>query len=106
MAAMTGQYDLIIWETNGGAMDPSSTISNVGSMADPVLGQLTGFGGITYELMTELDTTPSAERVQEIYSTILNTMSDECLLIPLVYKNETTAWNTNKVADYSYYYDP
>ncbi len=106
MAAMTGQFDLIIWETNGGAMDPSSTVSNVGSMADPVLGQLTGFGGITYELMAELDTTPSVERVQEIYSTILNTMADECLVIPLVYKNETTAWNTNKIADYSYYYDP
>ncbi|MBR3555393.1 MAG: peptide ABC transporter substrate-binding protein [Oscillospiraceae bacterium] len=106
MAAMTGSYDLIYWETNGGAMDPSSTVSNIGSMADPVLGKLTGFGSITNELIAELDTTPSAERVQEIYATILTSIADEALVIPLVYKNETAAWNSSVIADYTFYYDP
>lgn len=106
MAAMSGSYDLIYWETNGGAMDPSSTVSNIGTMADPVLGQLTGFGGITPELMTELDTTASTERVQEIYKTILQSVADEALLIPLAYKNETSVWNADVIADYTYYYDP
>ncbi len=106
MAAMTGSYDMIYWETNGGAMDPSSTFSNIGTMADPILGQLTGFGGITHELMAELDTTPSTERVQEIYETILTSIADEVLLIPLVNKNETAVWNADVIADYSYYYDP
>ncbi len=106
MAAMSGSYDLIYWETNGGAMDPSSTVSNIGTMADPILGQFTGFGAITPELMAELDTTPSGERVQEIYETILQSVADEVLLIPLVYKNETSVWNTDVIADYSYYYDP
>lgn len=105
MAAMTGSYDLIYWETNGGAMDPSSTVSNIGSMADPVLGQLPGFGSITYELIGELDTTPSRERVQEIYQTILTSIADEALVIPLVYKNETAVWNGDVIADYDYYYD-
>ncbi len=106
MAAMTGSYDLIYWETNGGAMDPSSTVSNIGSMADPVLGQLVGFGGITRELMSELDTASDDERVQEIYTTILESVADESLLIPLVYKNETAVWNEDVIADYTYYYDP
>ena len=106
MAAMSGSYDLIYWETNGGAMDPSSTVSNIGSMADPVLGQLTGFGGITPELMQELDTTPHSDRVQEIYATILKSVADEALLIPLVFKNETSVWNADVIADYTYYYDP
>jgi nickel transport system substrate-binding protein len=105
MAAMTGSYDLIYWETNGGAMDPSSTVSNIGSMADPVLGQLPGFGSITNELIGELDTTPSLERVPEIYRTILTSIADEALVIPLVYKNETAVWNGNVIADYDYYYD-
>ncbi len=106
MAAMSGSYDLIYWETNGGAMDPSSTVSNIGTMADPILGQLTGFGGITPELMAELDSTASNERVQEIYKTILQSVADEALLIPLVYKNETAVWNSDVIADYTYYYDP
>ncbi len=106
MAAMTGNYDLIYWETNGGAMDPSSTVSNIGSVADPVLGQLTGFGGITGELIAELDSTASSERVQEIYNTILTGIADEALVIPLIYKNETSAWNKDVIVDYSYYYDP
>ncbi len=106
MAAMTGSYDLIYWETNGGAMDPSSTVSNIGSVADPVLGQLPGFGAISYELMAELDTTASTERVQEIYEMILTGIADEALLIPLAYKNETAVWNPSVIADYSYYYDP
>ncbi len=106
MAAMTGNYDLIYWETNGGAMDPSSTVSNIGSMADPVLGKLTGFGQITNELIGELDTTPSEARVQEIYETILTSIADEALVIPLVYKNETAVWNGDVIADYTYYYDP
>ncbi|MCR5089076.1 MAG: peptide ABC transporter substrate-binding protein [Oscillospiraceae bacterium] len=105
MAAMTGSYDLIYWETNGGTMDPSSTVSNIGSMADPILGQLPGFGNISYELMGELDTTASEERVQEIYETILQSVADEALLIPLVYKNETAVWNSDVIADYTYYYD-
>jgi len=106
MAAMTGSFDLIYWETNGGAMDPSSTVSNIGSMADPVLGKLTGFGNITNELIAELDTTPSQARVQEIYATILTGIADEALVIPLVYKNETAVWNSDAVADYTFYYDP
>ncbi len=106
MTAMTGGYDMIYWETNGGAMDPSSTVSNIGTMADPVLGQLTGFGGITPELMAELDTTPDISRVQEIYTTILQTLADEALTIPLVYKNETSAWNADVIEGYTYYYDP
>ena len=106
MAAMTGSYDLIYWETNGGAMDPSSTVSNIGSVADPVLGKLTGFGNITNELIAELDTTPSETRVQEIYETILTSIADEALVIPLVYKNETAVWNSDVIADYTFYYDP
>jgi len=105
MAAMTGSYDLIYWETNGGAMDPSSTVSNIGSMADPVLGQLPGFGSIANELIAELDTTPSDARVREIYRTILTSIADEALVIPLVYVNETAVWNSDVIADYVYYYD-
>ncbi len=106
MAGMTGSYDLIYWKTNGGTMDPASTISNIGTMADPVLGQFTGFGGITNELITELDTTSSSERVKEIYDAILKNVADEALLIPLVYENEMAAWNSDVIADYTYYYDP
>lgn len=106
MAAMSGSYDLIYWETNGGAMDPSSTVSNIGSAADPILGKLAGFGRITNELIAELDTTPDEGRVQEIYETILTDIADEVLVIPLVYKNETAVWNTDIIADYEFYYDP
>jgi len=105
MAAMTGSYDLIYWQTNGGAMDPSSTVSNIGSMADPVLGQLPGFGGITPEMMTELDTTASEERVQEIYADILKGISDDCLVIPIAYMNDFCAWNPDKIEGYEYDYD-
>ncbi len=105
MAAMTGNYDLIFWESNGGEMDPSSTTSNIGSMADPVLGKLPGFGSISYELIAELDTTPSTERVQEIYKIILGSIADEALVIPVSYKNEVCVWDSDVIAGYDYYYD-
>ena len=43
MAGVTGSYDLIFWEPNPGAMDPTSTVSNICSAADPVLGLIGGF---------------------------------------------------------------
>ncbi len=105
MAAMSGNYDLIFWQTNGGAMDPSSTVSNICSMADPVLGLLGGYGSISPELIAELDTTPDNARVAEIYETLLTDISEEALVIPLTYQNDISAWNPEEIAGYTYYYD-
>lgn len=105
MAGMTGDYDLIYWTTNGGAMDPSSTVSNICSVADPVLGLLGGFGRITPELIAELDSTPDSSRVEEIYKELLTDISEEALIIPIVHQNEIAAWNPDKIEGYEHYYD-
>ena len=34
-----------------------------------------------------------------------DSIADEALVIPLVYKNETAVWNGDVIADYDYYYD-
>ena len=57
-------------------------------------------------VLSGVSTTASSERVQEIYETILKSIADEILLIPLVFKNETSVWNADVIADYTYYYDP
>ena len=105
MAGMTGDYDLIYWKTNGGAMDPSSTVSNICSMADPVLGLLGGFGRITPELIAELDSTSDSSRVEEIYKELLTDISEEALVIPIVHQNEMAVWNPDKIEGYEHYYD-
>ncbi len=104
-AALGGDYDLIIWKSNGGAYDPSSTIGNIASAADPIMNLMIGHGDISYELMAELDTAASSERVAEIYETILTTISGDSLLLPLVYSKQISAWNADKIKSYTHPYD-
>ena len=105
MAGVTGSYDLIFWESNPGVMDPTSTVSNICTAADPVLGLLGGFGRITPELIAELDSTSDRTRVEEIYKELLTDISEEALVIPIVYINETAVWNPDKIESYEHYYD-
>lgn len=105
MAGVTGSYDLIFWESNPGVMDPTSTVSNICTAADPVLGLLGGFGRITPELIAELDSTSDRTRVEEIYKELLTDISEEALVIPIVYINETAIWNPDKIESYEHYYD-
>ena len=105
MAGVTGSYDLIFWESNPGVMDLTSTVSNICTAADPVLGLLGGFGRITPELIAELDSTSDRTRVEEIYKELLTDISEEALVIPIVYINETAVWNPDKIESYEHYYD-
>ncbi len=102
---MAGTYNLALWKTTGGAYDPSTVITNINpnSSADPVFAQYAPFIG--QELLTEVDSTADLARVEEIYKTVLTTIADENLAVPLSFTHETFAYNADKVAGYTYGYD-
>ncbi|MBQ8688179.1 MAG: peptide ABC transporter substrate-binding protein [Ruminococcus sp.] len=102
---MAGTYNLALWKTTGGAYDPSTVITNMNpnNSADPVMAQYAPFIG--QELLTEVDSTADLARVEEIYKTVLTTIADENLAVPLSFTHETFAYNAEKVAGYTYGYD-
>ena len=67
--------------------------------------QFAGFFEGGNALILELDSTPDEERVQEIYSEILNTIADEALVVPISYTKEFAAWNSDVIENYTFYPD-
>ena len=102
-----GDYEITIYQTYGGSFDPSAIVTNMNPDAstDPVAMQFAAFFEGGKDLITELDSTPDEERVQEIYDEILNTIADEALVVPLSYTREFGAWNSDVIENYTFYPD-
>lgn len=106
-AMTSGNYEITIYQSYGGAYDPSSMMTNMNSetSTDPVAMQFSSFLPGGNNLIAELDSTPSEERVNEIYHEILTTIADQCLLVPVSYTREFSAWNSEKIDSYTFYPD-
>ena len=102
-----GDYEITIYQTYGGTFDPSAIVTNMNpdTSTDPVAMQFAGFFEGGNALILELDSTPDEERVQEIYSEILNTIADEALVVPISYTKEFAAWNSDVIENYTFYPD-
>lgn len=102
-----GEYEITIYQTYGGAFDPSAIVTNMNpdTSTDPVAMQFTAFFEGGKDLILELDSTPDEERVREIYSEILNTIADEALVVPISYTKEFGAWDSSVIEDYTFYPD-
>ena len=101
----SGDYDFNLYQTYGGAYDPSTLMTNMNSdvSQDPGLLMISSFLEGGNALILELDSTSDLERVQEIYAEVLGTIADQALLVPVSYTREYAAWDSNIIAGYDFY---
>lgn len=106
-AVLSNEYEITIYQTYGGAFDPSAIVTNMNPDAstDPVVLQFADFFEGGKELLLELDSTQDEARVQEIYQEILGTIADESLLVPFSYTKEFAVWNSSKIESYDFHAD-
>jgi len=102
-----GQYGLTIFKTQGGYYDPTSVISNIdpnGTM-DPIISQICAYLPGEAELISEVNAATDETRIQEIYTTILTAMAENCLTTPIYYTHQVALYN-DIIADYEFPGDP
>ncbi len=106
-AMTSGDYTLTLYQTYGGAYDPSTVMTNMNpeTSTDPIAMQFAAFFPEGSTLLTELNSSSDEVRIQEIYTEILTTVADQCLLVPLTYTREFAAWNNSKIESYAFYPD-
>lgn len=105
---VAGDYDFTMHSTYGGYYDPFLTMTNMNpeTMGDPVLSKVAlAMDGGT-DLIKELDSTASTERVQEIYDEVLTFATDEAILVPFTSAHQYAAWNSEKIGDFHFGTDP
>ena len=99
----SGEYGLTIFKTQGGYYDPASVVTNINpaTSMDPILMQIGVSQPEIAALVNELDSSADEARIQEIYSTILPTMADQCLTTPLIYTRQLTVYS-DTVSSYTF----
>ena len=99
----SGEYGLTIFKTQGGYYDPASVVTNINpaTTMDPILMQIGVSQPEISALVNELDSSADEARIQEIYSTILATMADQCLTTPLIYTRQLTVYS-DTVSSYTF----
>lgn len=99
----SGEYGLTIFKTQGGYYDPASVVTNINpaTSMDPILTQIGVSQPEIAALVNELDSSADEARIQEIYSTILATMADQCLTTPLIYTRQLTVYS-DTVSSYTF----
>lgn len=99
----SGEYGLTIFKTQGGYYDPASVVTNINpaTSMDPILMQIGVSQLEIAALVDELDSSADEARIQEIYSTILTTMADQCLTTPLIYTRQLTVYS-DTVSSYTF----
>lgn len=105
---VAGDYDFTMHSTYDGYYDPFLTMTNMNpeTMGDPVLSKVAlAMDGGT-DLIKELDSTASTERVQEIYDEVLTFATDEAILVPFTSAHQYAAWNSEKIGDFHFGTDP
>lgn len=99
----SGEYGLTIFKTQGGYYDPASVVTNINPATSmgPILMQIGVSQPEIAALVDELDSSADEARIQEIYSTILTTMADQCLTTPLIYTRQLTVYS-DTVSSYTF----
>ncbi len=100
---MSGNYELSFYYTYGSAYDPFTVMTNINPElgADPIAAQFAGFLSDP-SIIKELDSTDDLERVKEIYTEVLQTVSEQVLAVPISYTHELALWNSSRISGYDF----
>lgn len=104
-AVGSGEYDINMYQTYGGAYDPTTLMTNMNSdvSQDPGLFLISSFFEGGNDLILELDGTSDAVRVREIYAEVLGTIAEQALIIPVSYTRQFAAWSSDSIIGYDFY---
>lgn len=99
----SGEYGLTIFKTQGGYYDPAGVMTNINPQTsmDPIIMQLGANDPEMAALIDELDSSTDEARIQEIYTTVLTTMSEECLVTLLIYTHQMALYS-DKIQSYDF----
>lgn len=102
-----GAYEITIYQTYGGAYDPTTVVTNMNpdTSTDPIAVQVSSVLDGGNAIITELNSTSDMERVQEIYSQLLGTIAEKSVMVPVSYTREFAVWNGNAISGYDFYSD-
>lgn len=97
-------FDFSLHTTYGGYYDPFLTMTNMNPemMSDPILWQTALTMEKGTDIIKELDSTADLNRVQEIYSEVLNSAADQAVLIPLTSAHQYAAFNSEKIDSFDF----
>lgn len=100
---VAGNYDLIMWNTEQPYTCPHNYFIHQLTRS-PHVPSLTGVEGSDeyLALIQEFQTTDDTERVQEIFSELLNFSNDNVIDLPLLYVKDMIVYNTDKIAGYDF----
>lgn len=100
---MAGNYELSFYYTYGSAYDPFTVMTNINPEvgADPIAAQFASFLSDP-AIIKELDATDDLNRVQEIYTEVLQTISKQVLVVPISYMHELALWDNNLISGYDF----
>lgn len=100
---MAGTYTVALWYTYGGVYDPFTVMTNMNPAVsvDPIAAQFPSFLEDP-SVLDELDSTADFGRVQEIYTMILQTIADQCLIVPVSYSHEMALWDASIIDSYDF----
>jgi len=106
-AIQVGAYELTIYQTYGGAYDPTTVVSNMNpdTSTDPIAVQVASVLEGGNAVITELNSTADIERVQEIYAQLLGMIAEQSLMVPVSYTREFAAWDSDVISGYDFYSD-
>lgn len=102
-----GDYELTLYQTYGGAYDPTTVMTNIDpdTSTDPIAMQFASVLEGGNAMILELNSTNDLKKVQELYNKILGTIADKALTVPVSYTREFAVWNGDVVTGYDFYSD-
>ena len=104
---MAGDYQITMYQTYGGAYDPSTVVTNMNpaSSTDPIAVQVASALEGSDVLFAELNSTSDLAQVQKIYAQILGTIADKALMVPVSYAREFAVWRSDVMTGYDFLFD-
>jgi nickel transport system substrate-binding protein len=102
--AMYGDFAVGLYHAYTLQYDPYTLMTNMNSElgADPFACQATAGIDEGNAIIKRLNSTPDETEVQDIYTQILNNITDNSIFIPISYIREIAVWNSDKIAEFSF----
>lgn len=98
-----GNYDITMWDTEQPYTSPHNFFIPMVARSPHVPSLANIEGGADFQaLIAEFQTTNDTERVQEIFTELLNFDNDNVLDLPLLYSKDMIVYNSKKISGYTF----
>ncbi len=103
-----GKYQMAIGITYNIPMDPYRLVASFSK--NPVMDNMTSKALTSMknsdELIRSLNAMTDENEIQKVYNNIINTLHDDAVLVPISRTLGMTIYNSNKITDYNFSFEP